>query len=194
MEEVSPKDAGSRSDELLMRSERRASSLEHSLLALTYICAAATLILAVIGWPLPPVPTRGAPAQDGQYLFETALKEWMQKPGWRYSSLSLSYLGMSVFFILISVRRIRHLRPDIRFVVLGLPPLGVALAGLAIPTLIGVPWTNYDTGDDPSSGLLAGLALGVFGFCFMALLVQEETKRRRRNKKDLVRRSLDRSL
>jgi hypothetical protein len=154
------------------------------------------LVAALVGLPFVPVMVRGGDDSVAglTYAFARAVREWASFPGWRYSTESVYWVAVAAAGVLWICPGAWKTSPIRIWWVSGSALLGPTPTILAIPHLLDVRWSNYDSSSSPDGGSwwavsLPSLAMYVFGGVVVA--VRQRTRRSRLARPG-VRKSLDR--
>lgn len=137
------------------------------------ICAA-TMALAILGFPIPPFPSRGGAEMSELFYrrFKLSFHDWLAFDGFPYSTSSGFWLSCSLAALLASLRVTYSRSTAKNWFIFGGAFMACSALAAAIPHVFNIPWSNYDTGARLDGGrwqdliiplafayLLGGLAL-----------------------------------
>ncbi|GAA4668419.1 hypothetical protein [Frondihabitans cladoniiphilus] len=171
--------------------------IEQPIFGLLLAAAGLFLVAAAIGLPLPFLPekTNGDDNAKNLHAFVSSLGDWVRYPGWRYSAGAWFYAAVAAGATSAAFtwgRATTWSRPR-RFLTVGGAAVLVFCAGPLVQNLLGIPWSNYDTGPYPIGDPIweAPLILSVgYSLLLIGFFAGGAIKFRDRRKRS-VRRSLD---
>lgn len=128
------------------------------------IVSAITGVLALIGWPLPIVASRGGSDQHAWDRTVRGVQDWLAHDGWRLSGSSWIYGALAVAALAGILVLLHPAWAGARSLVVVEGPAGALLViGPAAQWALGLPWSNYGAGSTGAIalGTVVALVVGV---------------------------------